>query len=89
MLPACCLSQAGPKLQPCRPAGTGKVGGQTSRKKEQGREQGRDGESRGAGGKWGGGGRRAEAAGGQQKHQQTAKSEGVEEAKEPGKTKET
>ena len=27
------------------------MGGQTSRKKEQGREQGRDGESRGAGGK--------------------------------------
>ena len=26
-------------------AGTGKVGGQTSRKKEQGREQGRDGET--------------------------------------------
>ena len=65
------------------------MGGQTSRKKEQGREQGRDGESRGAGGKGkqrkgrGGGGR------GPKKHQQTAKNEAVEEAKESGKTKET
>ena len=60
------------------------MGGQTSRKKEQGREQGRDGESRGAGGKgkrgraeWGGGagGRRQ----GANKTPTNSKSEGGEQ----------